>query len=88
MDVRGAGAITDLADSCFSVWRNKLKEDGKQTELDCDAILRCDKQRNGEWEGSVGLYFDLDSNQYLEGHEDRAKRFDFQSYVEESMVDF
>ena len=88
MDVRGAGAITDLADSCFSVWRNKLKEDGKQTEFDFDAMLRCDKQRNGEWEGSVGLYFDLESNQYLEHKDDRAKRFDVSSYVEEVMVDF
>lgn len=88
MDVRGAGAITDLADSCFSVWRNKMKEEGKQTEIECDAILRCDKQRNGEWEGTIGLYFDVESNQYLETSNCRAKRFDFQSYVEESMVDF
>lgn len=88
MDVRGAGAITDLADSCFSVWRNKLKEEGKDTDVQYDAILRCDKQRNGEWEGSIGLYFDVESNQYMEHENDQPKRFDFQSYVEESMVDF
>jgi len=88
MDVRGTGAITDLADSCFSVWRNLAKEEGKPTDIESDAILRCDKQRNGEWQGSVGLYFDLDSNQYLENREERAKRFDFESYAETEMVDF
>lgn len=88
MDVRGAGAITDLADSCFSVWRNKLKEEGKESECEFDAVLRCDKQRNGEWEGSVGLYFDKDSNQYLERSDECARRFDVSSYHEEEMVDF
>lgn len=88
MDVRGAGAITDLADSCFSVWRNKLKEEGKPTDVEWDAVLRCDKQRNGEWEGSVGLYFDRDSNQYLESEHDFAKRFDVSSFREEEVVDF
>jgi len=72
LDVKGTGAITDLADNCFSVWRNKKKEEYVETgacppdiSAQPDCILRCDKQRNGEWEGKVPLWFDRDSHQYL-----------------------
>ena len=27
LDCKGTGAITDLADNCFTVWRNKAKEE-------------------------------------------------------------
>lgn len=79
LDCKGTGAITDLADNCFTVWRNKKKEEivqiqltGKTLNIDqseklkeCDCILRCDKQRNGEWEGKIALWFDKSSFQYL-----------------------
>ncbi len=79
LNVKGTGAMTDLADNCFTVWRNKAKEeivqiklngktlDVKQTKKieECDCIWRCDKQRNGEWEGKTALWFDPESFQYL-----------------------
>lgn len=69
-DYKGSGAITDQADNVISVWRNKSKEKarevGKQVnDADPDCLLICDKQRNGDWEGSIGLWFDRNSQQYV-----------------------
>lgn len=77
MDIKGTGAISDLADNCFSVWRNKSKEQKIQADLSegnvipdnlkrqFDCILICDKQRNGDWEGMFKLWFDGGSFQFL-----------------------
>lgn len=54
MDIRGSGSITDQVDNVITVWRNK-DERRPQNE---DAVIRIDKQRNGEWEGSVLLTYD------------------------------
>jgi twinkle protein len=69
-DYKGSGAITDQVDNVISVWRNKIKEkareDGKTvSDGEPDALLICDKQRHGEWEGKIGLWFHRDSMQYL-----------------------
>ena len=62
MDAKGSGAIVDMVDQSFTVWRNKKKEALKQAgkeydEGTPDAILVCDKNRHGEWEGKVGLFY-------------------------------
>ena len=79
MGVKGSGAITDMVDTVLSVWRNKPKEDAvrraeskggapEQDTLDKpDAVITCHKQRNGEHEPRIALWFDLDSHQFL-GH--------------------
>lgn len=71
-DVKGSGAITDLADNVFTVWRNKKKEDDARKPTQDpkiqdapDAIVNCDKQRHGEWEGKIGLWFEPASMQFL-----------------------
>lgn len=70
-DNKGSGAITDLVDNVMMVWRNKGKEDelkkkgassNRQTEP--DASILCRKQRNGEDEPTIALWFDRDSQQY------------------------
>lgn len=70
-DNKGSGAITDLVDNVMMVWRNKAKEDDfkakgsfstKRTEH--DAAVLCRKQRNGEDEPTILLWFDRDSQQY------------------------
>jgi twinkle protein len=73
MDVKGSGSITDQVDNVITVWRNKRKEQAiaasKTTPeiLDMpDALLIVDKQRHGEWEGKIGLYFDKPSFRYVE----------------------
>ena len=71
-DVKGSGSITDQVDNVFTVWRNKRKEDEAQKQGNQDAeilkepdcLLICSKQRNGEWEGKIGLFFHKASLQY------------------------
>lgn len=67
MDIRGGASISDQVDNVLIVWRNKLKEDalanGKPAHADPDAYMLCQKQRNGEWEGSIPLWFDRASQQ-------------------------
>lgn len=78
MDVKGTGAVTDLADNVFIIWRNKAKERALQNSeenltdrekaalQEPGAVLILDKQREGEgWEGKIGLEFDQQSNQYM-----------------------
>ncbi len=92
LDYKGTGAISDMADNCFTVWRNKKKEEllrlklsgkilshdqiDKLTESDC--LLSCDKQRNGDWEGKLSLWFDLASYQYL--NYEKQKPFQYVSF--------
>ena len=69
-DYKGSGAITDQVDNVISVWRNKVKEkkrdEGKDvSDAEPDSLLICDKQRNGEWEGSIGLWFERESQQFV-----------------------
>ena len=69
-DFKGTGAITDQVDNVIAVWRNKAKEKNREagkivSDMEPDALLICDKQRNGEWEGQIGLWFDRNSLQYV-----------------------
>ncbi len=71
LDARGAGEITDQVDNVIAVWWNKRKdekrENGQKIELDDpDAMLICDKQRNGAWEGKIRLWFHNPSLQFVE----------------------
>jgi len=78
-DVRGAGEITDLVDNVFIVHRNKAKEikaaagNADPTEPDC--VLKIAKQRNGEWEKSILLWFNQDSLQYVGDNTGRIMAF-------------
>ena len=69
-DFKGTGAITDQVDNAIVVWRNKPKERKREENKavpddEPDCLLICDKQRNGEWEGQIALWFDEASKQYL-----------------------
>lgn len=71
-DIKGAGEITDMADNVFTLWRNKPKEEKAQKgdlkpddKAAPDAILVCDKQRNGDWEGRINLWFVKRALQYV-----------------------
>lgn len=87
MDVKGTGAITDMADSVLSIWRNKPKHDaiekanasGREPAAEVvnapDAVLSCFKQRNGEDEPKIALWFDRASHQFLEGPTLRPRRY-------------
>ena len=88
LDNKGTGAISDLADNCFTIWRNKHKEQLlqcqtsgitlKPKELEylkgADCKWGCDKQRNGDWEGVFGFWFHTDSLQYLNKSDQKPVR--------------
>lgn len=63
-DIKGAGAITDQVDNVFIVWRDKKAEDDETAMF--NAQLVCEKQRNGEFEGRFGFWFEPSSQQYLD----------------------
>lgn len=69
MDIKGSGTIGDLVHNVVTVWRNKPKEQAIERgdysmESEPDQILICDKQRNGDWEGQIGLWYHAASRQY------------------------
>lgn len=75
MDIKGTGALTDMVDNVLIIWRNKGKEESRRiaektkTPFDNaekpDALLICEKQRNGEEEPRFALWFCHKSHQYL-----------------------
>lgn len=73
-DVKGAGEITDQVDNVLLVWRNK-SDAGNRKTADADAALICCKQRHGEWEGGINLWFDRASQQYKESPESQIIDF-------------
>lgn len=87
MDVRGAQAITDMADNGCSLWRNKRKEEAAQkpeaqrTEADTkqlerpDAFLTWFKSRNGNWEGKLALWYHEQSQQFVEHEKARPRTY-------------
>lgn len=87
LDIKGTGALTDMADSVLIAWRNKGKENeirkaqqrGEEIPDDLlskpDAVIACEKQRNGEEEPVVRLWFDRRSHQFLDGRNSHAKHY-------------
>ncbi|HAT1998358.1 TPA: AAA family ATPase [Legionella pneumophila] len=89
LDNKGTGAISDLADNCFTVWRNKnkekllrqhesgmvLKPDQLEQLQGMDCLWNCDKQRNTGWEGGFSFWFHKATLQYLQAPNDKARRF-------------
>lgn len=70
-DIKGSGSISDQAHNVIMVWANKEKKrrlESNPHDLtvinDPDGLLICDKQRNGQWEGRMKLWFDEDSMRF------------------------
>lgn len=84
-DGKGSGAIADLTDNWITVWRNKRKEatlasdpTNAKAMNEPDCILNVDKQRNGEWEGRIGLWFDHASMSYKETSHEAPRRYELE----------
>jgi twinkle protein len=60
-DAKGSGAISDNVHNSLIVWSNKDGEDAASPHT----ILKCDKQRNGEWEGMIPLWFKEECLQFV-----------------------
>lgn len=72
-DIAGSGDLKNVTDNLFIFHRNILKEkeaekpEPKEKIMNmADAYLVVDKQRNGEWSGSVKLWYHQQSMQYVE----------------------
>lgn len=70
-DLKGSGSIADQVDNVFLIHRNKKKENARRTgdkydDSQPDCFLMCQKQRNGEAEEFYGLWFEGQSQQFLE----------------------
>jgi twinkle protein len=70
-DLKGSGSISDLVDNVMIISRNIKKE--RETERNLiadnsvpDAALIVSKQRHGDWNGTLGLWFDKKSQQFTE----------------------
>jgi len=79
-DIKGSGSITDQVDNVVLCWRNKEKERLRAAKMvfdkeDHDTLLIVDKQRNGEWEGYIGLHFHAQSQQFLSRHDSNPLTF-------------
>lgn len=91
-DIKGSGAITDLVDNIFIVWRNKKKENMLRDNGDSypdmpDAMLVLEKQRHAEEfdTGLFQLWFDNNSMQYTEDRHELPLHLNIQTvnYVED-----
>lgn len=78
-DIKGAMEIGANAFNILTVWRNRRhEEEVKAATLETDrheledqpgVILNVAKQRNGDFEGKVGLWFDQETYRYHSSHE-------------------
>lgn len=79
-DIKGTGAIADQVDNVLLMFRNKAKErklrEGEEKVNAPDAMLMCEKQRNGEHESWYNLYYHKDSQQFVEEEEAVPMAFD------------
>lgn len=80
-DIKGTGSIADQVDNVLLVWRNKKKEHAAQSgnsvdDATPDAMLMCEKQRNGENEDWYSLWFHKDSHQFVDQWDARPMVFD------------
>lgn len=79
-DLKGSGAISDMCDNVFILFRDKDKERDheKGERLDEPAyLLETAKQRNGEYEGLMGFWFHKESMQFLEKQTAQPMRYQF-----------
>lgn len=79
-DLRGSAAISDQCHNVVTVWANKPKaqkvQSGQADETDLaqpDALVTVEKQRNGEFEGRLKLWFHQPSMRFCD---DRMSRVD------------
>jgi twinkle protein len=88
MAIKGSGSITDQVDNVAIVWRNKRKEEEREQRtprLDVmeqpDGVINVVKQRNGEWEGKVGLWYDPESMAYGQGKLEPSRTYDVRADI-------
>lgn len=88
---KGASEITDQVDNAYLIWRNRRKEREEQLSepmrdqeimAQHDAVMRCDKQRHGEFSGDFSFWFNKESMQFVAG--DGLRPIEFFKYSAQS----
>ena len=72
-DNKGSGSIVDQTDNFVAVFKIPKKPD--EVDDGPDFCLYVDKQRHGEWEGNIALWFDDASLQFKENPREMVRRF-------------
>ena len=85
-DLRGSAALSDQAANVITIWANKAKkakadEPGAPVPNEPDAIVEVCKQRNGQWEGKVKLWFDELSLRFVDDSVSRVEPYAQEAYV-------
>lgn len=69
-EAKGSSSLSDNVHNAFNIWSKK----DQQTEVEFpDVVIRCDKQREGEWEGTIGLWFLEESLQFAGTPDSRTR---------------
>lgn len=78
-DIKGASEIVSNAHNALTIFRNRRLEDERREASDEEAAALADKpgvifsvvkQRNGDYEGRVGLWFNQENYQYFSSDDD------------------
>lgn len=75
---KGTGAIKDNVHNAIEVWtkyKDQASRDNADDQETPDTYVICTKQREGEWEGAVGLYFDESSLQFSGSKDSRVRQW-------------
>jgi twinkle protein len=96
-DIKGAMEIGANAFNIVTVWRNrKLEEKIKAAETEQEkaeidgkppVLLNVAKQRNGDFEGKIGLWFNAETYQYASSHDRTNRVYAVRERLDESALD-
>lgn len=73
---KGSGAIKDNVHNAIEVWtkyKDAAAREKAEDEETPDTYMLCTKQREGEWEGAIGLYFDESSLQFFGAKDSKVR---------------
>ena len=71
-DSMGSSSLSNNVHNAFNVWSKKKKE---EDDTGPDVLIKCDKQREGEWEGVIGLWFLEESLQFCGSPDKRVRNW-------------
>lgn len=83
-DIKGTGSISDQAHNVVMVWSNKAKAEKLErnpndfdAQAEPDAVVACEKQRNGSWEGAMKFWHDPGSLRFCDDRTSRVQPYNF-----------
>jgi twinkle protein len=71
---KGSGSLSDNVHNAFEVHQRYRRDDEEENELP-DMYVICDKQREGEWQGRIALWFDENSLQFMGSKDSKVRNW-------------